>query len=48
LLDSFVFASGVRIEHVWRAGRRVVADGSHVARAEIQARYRAALERLLG
>ena len=48
LLDSFVFASGVRIEHVWRAGRRVVADGSHVARIGIEARYRAALERLLG
>ena len=48
LLDSFVFASGVRIEHVWRAGRRVIADGSHVARTGIEARYRAALERLLG
>jgi formiminoglutamate deiminase len=48
LLDSFVFAAGVRVQHVWRAGRRVVADGAHVARAAILARFHAALRRLLG
>jgi len=47
LLDSFVFASGVKIQHVWRAGRRVVAEGVHVRRAEVETRYRAALERLV-
>ena len=48
LLDAFVFAGGfVRIGHVWRAGRRVVADGVHCAREAVQARYRATLERLL-
>ena len=46
VLDSFVFA-GVPVEHVWRAGRQVVADGVHLARAAVQARYRAALARLL-
>jgi cytosine/adenosine deaminase-related metal-dependent hydrolase len=45
-LDRFVFAD-VGLRHVWRAGRRVVADGKHVARAAVQARYRAALARLL-
>ena len=45
-LDSFVFAD-VPVQHVWRAGRQVVADGVHRARAAVQARYRAALARLL-
>jgi len=48
VLDSFVFGQGVRIEHTWRAGRRVVKDGSHVQRAAVEARYRTALERLVG
>jgi len=47
LLDAFVFASSVKIQHVWRAGRRVVAEGVHVKRGEVAARYRAALERLV-
>jgi len=46
VLDSFVFA-GVPVQHVWRAGRQVVIDGVHRARASVQARYRAALARLL-
>ena len=45
-LDRFVFAD-VGLRHVWCAGRRVVADGRHFARAAVQARYRAALGRLL-
>ena len=49
LLDAFIFAGGARhIEHVWRAGRRVVAEGVHCARDAVQARYRATLARLLG
>ncbi|HKU88201.1 MAG TPA: formimidoylglutamate deiminase [Steroidobacteraceae bacterium] len=46
-LDRFVFAD-VGIRHVWRAGRRWVAEGRHVARDTVQAGYRAALGRLLG
>ena len=46
VLDSFVFA-GVPVQHVWRAGRQVVADGVHEARTAVQSRYRAALARLL-
>jgi cytosine/adenosine deaminase-related metal-dependent hydrolase len=45
-LDRYVFAD-VELRHVWRAGRRVVTDGEHVARAAVGARYRAALGRLL-
>ena len=45
-LDRFVFAD-VGIRDAWRAGRRVVADGRHFARAGVHARYRAALGRLL-
>lgn len=45
-LDRFVFAD-VGIRDTWRAGRRVVANGRHVAREAVHARYRAALERLL-
>lgn len=49
LLDSWVFAGdrGV-VEHVWRAGQQVVANGHHVRRAAITARYRRALGNLLG
>ena len=46
LLDSFVFA-GLPVQHVWRAGRQVVVDGAHHARAAVRVRYRAALARLL-
>jgi formiminoglutamate deiminase len=49
LLDGFIFASGTqRIDRVWRAGRRVVVDGAHVARGLVAARYRGVLERLVG
>jgi formimidoylglutamate deiminase len=49
ILDSWVFAGdrGV-VEHVWRAGQRVVANGHHVRRTTITARYRSALKNLLG
>jgi len=45
-LDRFVFAD-VGLRHVWRAGRRVVAEGVHVARAGVRTRYLATLGRLL-
>jgi formimidoylglutamate deiminase len=47
VLDRFVFAD-VAVQHVWRAGRRVVAEGVHHAREPVRARYRATLRRLLG
>jgi formimidoylglutamate deiminase len=46
-LDRFVFAE-LGLRHVWRAGRRVVANGEHFSRAAVKARYRKALGRLLG
>ena len=48
-LDAFIFAGGAgHIEHVWRAGRRVVSQGVHHARDAVGARYRAVVERLVG
>jgi formimidoylglutamate deiminase len=47
ILDAFVFAGGRPVKDVWRAGRRVVAEGRHVARASITAGYRETLARLL-
>src|SRR5262249_12758458 len=48
LLDSWIFA-GDRgaVENVWRYGQKVVAEGEHVRRDAITARYRAALGSLL-
>jgi formimidoylglutamate deiminase len=46
LLDSFVFAGG-GIDGVWRGGVKVVANGRHIARDRLEARYRGALVRLL-
>lgn len=46
-LDGWIFASREGgVEQVWRAGRRVVADGRHVAREAVAARFRATLARL--
>jgi len=45
-LDSWIFAAAP-VQHVWRRGRRVVADGRHHARETITTRYRRVLERLL-
>jgi formiminoglutamate deiminase len=48
-LDAFIFAAGDgQVEHVWRAGRRVVSQGVHHARATVETRYRAVVERLAG
>ena len=47
-LDGWIFAAGrAGIDDVWRRGTQVVADGCHVARAGITARYRATLAQLL-
>jgi formimidoylglutamate deiminase len=47
VLDSFIFAGRRVIDGVWRAGRKLVADGEHVARAEIARRFAAAVARVL-
>ncbi len=47
LLDGFVFANATQIDCVWRAGRRVVAGGVHVAREAVARRFRAAVDRLI-
>lgn len=49
LLDSWVFAArGGAVRSVWRNGRQWVRDGRHVRRDEVAARYRAALQPILG
>jgi len=47
ILDTFVFAGDASmVRDVWSAGRHVVRDGRHIARAPIVAAYRAALRDL--
>ena len=47
LLDSFIFAGGGTVDGVWRAGRKVVANGLHVARENVAKQFRAAVARVL-
>jgi formiminoglutamate deiminase len=48
LLDSFIFMGGRGcIDGVWRAGRKVVADGRHVHGAAVAARFKRTLQGLL-
>ena len=48
ILDGLIFAAGSRaIDGVWRRGRQVVAQGRHVDRDRIAARYRSVLAELL-
>jgi formiminoglutamate deiminase len=46
ILDSWIFV-GAPIDGVWRAGRKVVAQGRHVQKDAIAARYRRTLTRLM-
>ena len=47
LLDTFIFAGDDRmVAEVWSAGRHIVHQGRHAARAPIIARYRATIARL--
>lgn len=48
ILDSWIFGGEQAIRSVWRRGKRIVADGRHVARDAIEARYRKALATVLG
>ncbi|MES2442343.1 MAG: formimidoylglutamate deiminase [Pseudomonadota bacterium] len=47
ILDSWIFASRAPVDCVWRAGRKVVANGRHIHADAIAARYRQTLARLL-
>lgn len=48
ILDSLIFAGGRSlVRDVWRGGRHVVADGRHIAREAVEARYRRTLAELL-
>jgi len=47
VLDTWIFATGDGlVRDVWSAGRHVVQDGRHIARAVITAQYRTCLTRL--
>jgi formiminoglutamate deiminase len=49
ILDSWIFGGGARrVDCVWRGGVRRVEGGRHIARDTIDARYRAAMAKLLG
>ncbi len=47
-LDAFVFASGVSVADVWVGGRKLVADGRHIAAEPIKKRFDQVMRRLLG
>ncbi len=48
LLDGWIFAARGRVvDCVWRAGRKVVVQGTHIAHDAVTARYRRALAKLL-
>ena len=48
VLDAWIFSPRqVRVDCVWRRGRRVVAGGRHIRREALQARYMSTLRRLL-
>ncbi len=48
VLDSWIFSGERAIRSVWRRGRKVVAEGRHIGRDAIEARYREALSVVLG
>jgi formiminoglutamate deiminase len=49
ILDSWVFSGGRQlVDCVWRAGEKLVSNGRHRDREAIVARYRQALQKLLG
>ena len=47
LLDAWIFAGSDRaVTDVWAAGRHVVREGRHVARAPVEAGYRRVMREL--
>ncbi|SLN15093.1 formimidoylglutamate deiminase [Roseisalinus antarcticus] len=47
LIDRWVFGRDVAVRDVWAAGRHLVRDGRHVARARVAARFGAVLRRIM-
>jgi len=47
LLDTWIFSGRGRVDSVWRAGRKQVSGGVHVARGRVANAYHKALRRLL-
>ncbi|PZM16200.1 formimidoylglutamate deiminase [Rhizobium tubonense] len=47
VLDSWIFAAGVKVDCVWALGRKQVADGRHIKREQVSARFRTAMQELL-
>ena len=47
VLDHWIFADGIGVEHVWIRGRRVVESGRHARRDEIRARFAQAMSELI-
>lgn len=48
LLDALIFASDLRCDALWSAGRQIVAHGRHIARDRIETRFRATMAGLRG
>jgi formimidoylglutamate deiminase len=48
ILDQWMFAGGVTVDSVWAQGRKQVEGGRHKQRQTISARFRAAMNELIG
>jgi formimidoylglutamate deiminase len=46
LLDGWIFSSADTVSDLYSAGRHIVEDGRHVARAVVEARFRQAIDAL--
>jgi cytosine/adenosine deaminase-related metal-dependent hydrolase len=48
-LDSWIFAAATSaIDSVWCLGTKVVTDGCHVRREQIETRYRSVMQKVIG
>jgi formimidoylglutamate deiminase len=48
LLDAWIFSAGdAAVDCVWSGGRKVVADGRHIAREKIEARFKTTMRKLV-
>jgi formiminoglutamate deiminase len=47
LLDTWIFAGGASIEHVWVGGKQLVVNGRHIHRASITPRFRTVIRELI-
>ena len=48
VLNTWIFAQGVRVDDVWVSGRRVVHEGRHAMRDEVSEAFRLVMGELLG